>query len=224
MTERAKNAIRSTELKGSIQQYLPPKEVRKYFHEIDTEGKEILANTDWWQDLRMKAETGAGGWVWNWPSHAKKLDANDHVHRESSPLHYVMGELAPFYIERMWNNDRTRGIWAVWLGPFCSNGSTTMGVGQGGAISAIFDLFTAQLGSIFAQARAPTTQINVSLKRPTTPIPGAFKVECWVEKEENNRIYLKGELTDGKGGKPTATCEVTLARVKRKKKVAPSKL
>ena len=79
MTERAKNAIRSTELKGSIQQYLPPKEVRNYFHEIDTEGKEILANTDWWQDLRMKAETGAGGWVWNWPSHAKKLDANDHV-------------------------------------------------------------------------------------------------------------------------------------------------
>ena len=165
----------------------------------------------------------------------------DHQHRESDPLHFVMGRTSMFYIERAFKSDASRGVWAVYFGPYCSNGSDKMGVGQGGAIASVFDLITAQLGSMHAQARTPvcpctsipminyasptltglygvqTVRMVVDLKKPTTPIPGVFKVEAWIEREEGNRIVLKGELSDG-AGRVSCECEATLARVKRKSK------
>merc|ERR1711908_170176 len=149
------------------------------------------------------------------------MNKPDHVHRTSAPLHFVMGQLAPYTIERMYKRDGSRGIWAVYLGPYCSNGDVKMGVGQGGVISSLFDLITAQLGSMYAQARTPTVDIAVKLQRPTVPIPGVFKIEAWVEREDDahNRIYLKGQLSDGSdASKPFDVCDVTLARVKPKPK------
>jgi hypothetical protein len=83
--------------------------------------------------------------------------------------------------------DASRGVWAVYFGPYCSNGSDKMGVGQGGAIASVFDLITAQLASMHAQARTPTVRMVVDLKKPTSPIPGVYKVEAWIDKDEGNR-------------------------------------
>lgn len=197
---------------GGEADYRPPAAVAEYFAELDAEGKQAIEKAAWWRELLAQEDL-----VHNWPSHAKRLEQNDHQHRESAPLHFVMGRLAPYYIERCYKRDCSRAVWAVYLGPYCSNGDTTMGVGQGGAISSLFDLITAQLGSMFAQARTPTVRIAVDLKKPAVPIPGVFKCEAFVEKEENNRIYLRGEFGNGKD--VFATCQVTLARVVKKSKL-----
>jgi hypothetical protein len=48
-----------------------------------------------WQEL-----LASGEWVPNWPSLAKRMAIADHQHRESDPLHFVMGRTSMFYIER----------------------------------------------------------------------------------------------------------------------------
>lgn len=88
-----------------------------------------------------------------------------------------------------------------------------MGVGQGGAIASIFDLVTAQMSMLYVQQPTPTTELSVRLRRPTTPIPGVFRVDVWIEKDEGSRVYVKAELSDGSGNKPLALCSATLARV-----------
>lgn len=54
------------------------------------------------------------------------------VHRESLPLHYVVGRMSPFFIERLLKNDNSRAIWAIYFGPYTSNarGATRTGVAQ----------------------------------------------------------------------------------------------
>lgn len=114
------------------------------------------------------------------------------------------------------------GLRAVFFGPYTSNGANTMGVGQGGAISAIFDSITAQLAFLHARGRLATASLSVRMLRPVTPVPGVFRVTTWVTRDEGDRVYLHAELSrgaDGNGGKPMATCEAVLARPRRKAKL-----
>ena len=127
--------VRSDELSKKTADDFPlPPAMAQWFADLDADGKKALDACQWWQE--QKAEPG---WVKNWPSNARNLEKNDSIHRETAPLHFVMGRMSPFYIERVYQPDCTRAIWAVYFGPYCSNGGDTMGVGQGGAISSVFD-------------------------------------------------------------------------------------
>ena len=127
------------------------------------------------------------------------LPALRYVHRHSAPMHFVIGRQSPFYIERCFRNDRKRAVWAVYFGPFCSNGDYQVGVGNGGAIAALLDLMTATLGNIYLQGRCPTLSLSVKMLKPVVPMPGLFKAEAWIEKEEAGRLYTKAEFSDGQG-------------------------
>jgi acyl-coenzyme A thioesterase PaaI-like protein len=109
---------------------------------------------------------------------------------------------------------------AVYFGPYTSNGAQTMGVGQGGAISSIFDSVTAQLAFLHARERLATAELKVRMMRPVVPVPGVFRVVVWVIRDEGDRVYLRAELSSGAAGsKPMASCDATMARPKRKAKL-----
>ena len=131
----------------------------------------------------------------------------------SDPLHYVTGGLSPFYVERMFSRDRRQAAWAVYFSPYTSNGSRRIGVGQGGAISSIFDVMTACLAALYVQGRTPTAHIDVRLRKPTTPIPGAFLFEARIDQDVGSRVIVEAQLSDGEGNLK-CECSATLARLK----------
>ena len=92
-----------------------------------------------------------------------------------------------------------------------------MGVGQGGAISAIFDSATAQLAFLHARGRLATAELFVKMQRPVLPVPGVFRVVVWVTRDEGDRVYLRAELSSGAGSKLMASCEATMVRPKTRK-------
>merc|ERR1719232_943395 len=90
-----------------------------------------------------------------------------------------------------------------------------MGVGQGGAISSVFDMVTLEAAGRYLQARQikvtiVTASITVNFRKPVTPIPGVFKFESWVDRVEGSQIFVKAELSNG-GGLVFDTCEVVAA-------------
>merc|ERR1712100_975482 len=94
-------------------------------------------------------------------------------------------------------DDNRRCIWAIWLSPFASNGSTRIGTGQGGALAALFDLVTANLVGRFKGRPGLTAYVHVDMKRPVRPVPGVFRLDAWVEREEGRKVFVKACLTDG---------------------------
>jgi hypothetical protein len=189
--------VRSDELSAMTAADFPlPPEMVQWFAELDAAGKDVLDSCSWWQTLKREP-----GWVQNWPSNAKNMASNDSEHRKTAPLHFVMGRMSPFYIERVYSPDCKRAVWACYFGPYTSNGGDTMGVGQGGAVSSVFDLITAQLGGIFVRGRTPTVKLEVVLKKAALPIPGCMKLEAWVVDQgggDSNRFRIMAELGDGK--------------------------
>lgn len=95
------------------------------------------------------------------PLHAKHPEALGYVHREVAPLHFVMGRLSPFYIERAFRRDGARAVWAVYFGRYTSTGDVQMGMGSGGAIASVLDLLTANLAALYVRGMAPTASLSV---------------------------------------------------------------
>ena len=174
-----------------------PTAMIEWYNALDQAGAKACVEATWWQDF-LKHHCG-NGWTRNWPLHGKHPESHEFfVHRESAPLHFVIGRQSPYYIERCFRNDRLRCVWAVYLGPYCSNGDDQLGVGNGGAIAALLDLMTATLANIYWQGNCPTVSLEVKMLKPVQPIPGLFKAEAWIEKEENGKLYTKAEFGNGK--------------------------
>mmetsp|Transcript_64460 Transcript_64460/g.135244 ORF Transcript_64460/g.135244 Transcript_64460/m.135244 type:complete len:231 (+) Transcript_64460:145-837(+) len=216
-----KNAERGRDPKKGAEVFRPPPEVEAYFKAIDEDGKKLAESSDWWQSFLKENCGEAGEWVRGWPVHAKYPEVTEgYCHREIAPMHFVMGRLSPLYIERSFSKDRKRAAWGVYFGPFCSNGDMQMGVGMGGAISAVLDLMTANLAILFTGGMTPTASISVKMLKPVLPMPGFFRADAWVEKVEGNKIFLNGSFSDGKG-KIFDTCEAVLGIVSKKPSTPP---
>ena len=176
-----------------------PKDMVEWYQELDSAGAKAAGEAKWWQDF-LKDHCDTGAWTRNWPIHAKHPELTQlFVHRHSAPMHFVIGRQSPFYIERCFQNDRKRAVWAVYFGAYCTNGDHSLGVGNGGAIAALLDLMTATLGNIYLQGRCPTLSLQVKMMKPVLPVPGLFKAEAWIEKEEAGRLYTKAEFSNGEG-------------------------
>lgn len=193
----ARNRKRAADPVNGADAFQLPEEMMEWYRSLDSAGAHAASEAKWWQDFLKDQCDGAGGWTRNWPIHAKHPELNHlYVHRHSAPMHFVIGRQSPFYIERCFRNDRKRAVWAVYFGPFCSNGDYQVGVGNGGAIAALLDLMTATLGNIYLQGRCPTLSLSVKMLKPVVPMPGLFKAEAWIEKEEAGRLYTKAEFSD----------------------------
>ena len=162
-----------------------PDGVVEYFQRLDEEGKRALGKESFWVD-RAK-----GGWV------DSKL-----LHRYTTPVHYVVGRLSPFYTGICRSKDRQRAMMGVWFGPYTSNGG---GTGQGGAQGAIFDFLCAFCVANAQPYTAPTGTLTTRMTAPLLPIPGVIRAEAWIERTEGRKIFVKGEITDPQGKTVFAT-------------------
>jgi hypothetical protein len=92
---------------------------------VDDAGRRAMAEAGWWQRLRADA-----GWC---------VDERLDPHRGSWPFHFILGRMSPWYIEALQPAAREKGsraeakaedrghvrqCWAVFFGPYTSNGST----------------------------------------------------------------------------------------------------
>ena len=92
-------------------------EIRAWFAAIDRVGSEACAGENWWQQCKQEP-----GWV----------VAETAAWREEMPVHFVTGRMAPWYMEGPAQSpDRKRAVWAIYVGPFTSNGGRHVGTGQG---------------------------------------------------------------------------------------------
>jgi hypothetical protein len=89
---------------------------------------------------------------------------------EGYKSHYVIGQLSPFrfHMAKTGKDEATSLVWAVYFGAYSTNGG---GVIQGGAISSVFDVGTAQLGTQMFSGElggsfGTTKSITVKFKRP----------------------------------------------------------
>lgn len=177
-----------------------PQEMVDWYRTLDLAGAQAASEAQWWQDFLRDHCDGTRAWTRNWPLHGKYPELHQlYVHRDSAPMHFVIGRQSPFYIERCFRNDRTRAVWAVYFGPYCSNGDHQLGVGNGGAIAALLDLMTATLANIYMQGNCPTLSLQVRMLKPVMPVPGLFKAEAWIEKLEGGKLYTKAEFGNGQG-------------------------
>lgn len=78
----------------------------------------LFNSRSWWQDEKRIASE-SGEWEAGWPSRAalaftaRADDTALNLHRHTAPLHYVVGRLSPFYIDRMWRRDGKMAVWCV---------------------------------------------------------------------------------------------------------------
>jgi len=163
---------------AEVNKYKPPAAVTAYYAELDRDGARACLETAWWQALRASAiappppsaAAPAGKqWLLSWPSSSgNSYDPHTpHVHRQTTPLHFALGRLSPFYIERMRRADAKRAVWAVYFGPATSNGSYGMGVGQGGAIATVSGgTASAALHDFAAAARAGAPSLGCRAPLP----------------------------------------------------------
>jgi acyl-coenzyme A thioesterase PaaI-like protein len=130
--------------------------------------------------------------------------------------HYVMGERAPFRYRMATATGTTTEechlIWAVYCGEFSHNGAQTL---QGGAISSLFDVGTANLGGIMlpqdkgAFGVTKTLTVNFISPGPVSEVlrldirntdfdrieQGRFaaQAELYVPSHAQNRLVARGE-------------------------------
>lgn len=149
-----------------------------------------MATQTWWKECRSQQ-----GWRLGAP------------HREAAPLHFVVGAHAPWYLESCFNADSSRGIWAVYLSPLCGNGAHSVGTGQGGAVSSLFDLATGHVASSYLGNPSPTANLHVDMLKPARSIPGCFKLEAWVESLDGKKCLMKATLSNGETGVVYDTAE-----------------
>jgi hypothetical protein len=157
---------------------------RAWFAAVDLVGAEAVHAQDWWQQCKH-----APGWVTN----------STTAWREEMPMHFVTGRMAPWYMESVQSPDRKRGIWAVYVGPYTSNGARRVGTGQGGAVSSLFDLATGHVASAFLENPSPTAFLHVEMLKPARSVPGVWRLDVWIDRVEGKKVYVKATIGDGKG-------------------------
>ena len=121
-------------------------------------------------------------------------------HRVAAPLHYVIGRMSPFYIERFISRDRQRMLFAVYYGAYTTNGAHELGVGQGGAQAALFDCLCATCAVVAQEEprrRVATADLAVQMRRPVGPIPGVFRMEAWLHSREGRKHTVRATITLG---------------------------
>lgn len=153
--------------------------------QLDTAGRTALSETEWFQRIGSEPH----GW-----------QPIGSIHRETHPMHFVMGRMSPFYIEKLVSRDRRRTLFAVYYGPYTTNGSVELGVGQGGAQAALFDCICAICAATVndnRNDRIVTTSIQVQMRLPVRPIPGVFRVEAWLLSKTGRKIIVRAQLTRG---------------------------
>lgn len=150
-------------------------------------------------------------------------------------LHSVkMGKRAPFRVfQGVVEPVTTKSchlIWAVYFGEHATNGASMM---QGGAISSIFDVGTANIGTVLFPDEpgsfGTTKSIEVSFLAPG-PLQKAIRVDIWltdIAEIEAGRASAEAEMrADGAGGvdisdlqtKPLARCSCVLVDLARRQK------
>jgi hypothetical protein len=168
-------------------------EVTAWFDEhVCRPGRQSVGSCSWWINV-----LASEGWEPGWPpdaanlgispfeSNSKELTSGDNCNKAAipqvvAPVNYVAGALSPFYIERAYRVGSTTGqcAWCIYFGPFTSNGAATPkdAVAHGGAISAAFDMFTAQVAALAGYPQCVHAALNLRTRRPAFPIPGTFKL------------------------------------------------
>jgi len=176
---------------GDANDWALPEEVAAHYARLDADGKAALAKADWWKELQNDPD---------W-----EPDPN-YDHRKVNPMHYVQGCMSPFYIEAMQevvpDGDKegkaaNRKVWAVWFGPYNSNGGFKVGVAQGGAQSSVFDNMAATVANQPASAKVggPTASLSVKMLKPGKEIPGLFRADAWVDNIDGRKLTIKMTLT-----------------------------
>ena len=94
------------------------------------------------------------------------------------PTHFVMGSMSPFCFARFRHTSQPAERWAVYFGEYTQNG---LGVGQGGAIAAVFDYAMACAAAALKGRSAPTKTLQVRYRRPLQPVPGCYCLDLVLE-------------------------------------------
>jgi hypothetical protein len=170
---------------------LPPA-VAAWFERLDADGRAALAREAWWRNLRDEP----AGW-----------EPLGKPHRQHAPMHYVLGRSSHFYIERYVSRDRQRVCYAVYFGPYTSNGYDAITTGQGGAQATIFDQMCAICAGVATNKRAPTGTLTVRMAAPVSPVPGAFRAEAWLHEVSGRKIIVRAHLKRGDSDTVLASAE-----------------
>ena len=86
-------------------------DARAWYDAIDHVGSNLINNCKWWKEA--KAQDG-----WSYTGNTM---------RTQMPIHYVTGKRAPWYMEYVSSPDQKESIWAIYMGPFTSNGARRIG-------------------------------------------------------------------------------------------------
>jgi len=177
--------------------------VKAWYDAIDEVGIDRLSREEWWYK------------VINDPQNLPVMK----THRKRFPVHYVVGRHSPWYHEKVISKDKRRSTYAIYVGPFTSNGANKIGTMQGGAQSSLFDFATGELASAYAAHPSPTAYLNVQMKKPAHPIPGVFRLDCWIDRIEGKKIYVHGKLSNGTNGKVYAEAESLIIDTRNKGRI-----
>lgn len=164
--------------------------MKHHFERLDADGKAALAECDWWQQLKNDP---------SWESDP------EYDHRQANKMHYVQGRMSPYYIEAMQEvvpesekktKAANRKVWAVWFGPYTSNGGPKVGVAQGGAQASVFDNMAATVANQAASRKVggPTASLSVKMLKPGREVPGLFRADAWVESVDGRKLTVRRPL------------------------------
>lgn len=188
MTDHSVMGCRNTNcIPGDEEDWDIPAEVKHYFARLDADGKAAVAACEWWQQLKDDP---------NWEPDP------EYDHRQANKMHFVQGRMSPYYIEAMQEvvpdekrkfRAANRKVWAVWFGPYTSNGGSKVGVAQGGAQASIFDNMAATVANQAASRKVggPTASLSVKMLKPGREIPGIFRADAWVDNVDGRKLTVR---------------------------------
>ena len=95
------------------------------------------------------------------------------------------------------------------MSPLTSNGASSVGTGQGGAVSSLFDLCTGHVASSYLRNPSPTANLHVDMLKPARSIPGCFLLEAWIDSVDGKKVLVKGELSSVNKKGERVICDVS---------------
>jgi acyl-coenzyme A thioesterase PaaI-like protein len=172
--------------------------------EEDAEARAALEGCEWLKDAI--STSGFDLYETSWKQATERW--------EGYKNHYVIGQRSPFrfHMVKAGRDEGTNLVWGVFFGAYSTNGG---GMLQGGAISSVFDVGTAQLGSqMFGpQPGGPfgiTKSLKVHFKRPG-PLKKVLRLD--VRASDTSRVHMglmmvAAVLSDGENTIAECSCEM----------------
>ena len=132
-------------MRSAAQEYELPAALTAWFARLDDDGRAALSRLAWYQHVVDELH--------EW-QRRPTIEDDPSAQRNEKPMHFVVGRMSPFYIERFITPDQQRSMFAVYYGPYTTNGSVELGPGQGGAQAALVMLTTLEPEAVMNLAQA----------------------------------------------------------------------